>query len=151
MLIDALEVINNALRGNTGFTDTMAADLGFPVYDRIPTPVVAGEENPTLIVDINTPQEHGISFFQMTDQEGGRIAKPDWAEACYIVYAIVPAGDPSPPIEDMTFLASDTKSDYRWTIPGEHVGKDIWYRGAWETRRRERGGFSDPAKGTVRG
>jgi hypothetical protein len=31
------------------------------------------------------------------------------------------------------------------------VGKDIWYRGAWETPRGARGAWSDPARATVAG
>lgn len=150
-LVIELQNINSALRGNLGFTDVMAADLGFPVYDTQPTPIVAGEEVPTLLVDVNTPQQHRISFWQMTDLEGGRIAKPEWAQACHIRYAIVASGAAAPPIEDMLYLASDSNDPYVWIIPGEHVGKDIWYRGAWETPRHELGGYSDPAKGTVRG
>ena len=51
----------------------------------------------------------------------------------------------------MEFLASDTNSPYDWDIPGTEVGKDIWYRGAWETPKGELGNWSDPAKGTVTG
>jgi hypothetical protein len=58
---------------------------------------------------------------------------------------------PAPPIEDVDFLATDSSTPYEWDIPGSEVGKDIWYRGAWETPRGEIGQWSDPAKGTVTG
>ena len=45
----------------------------------------------------------------------------------------------------------NTASPYIWDLPSEWVGKDIWYRGAWETPRGARGAWSDPARATVAG
>jgi hypothetical protein len=150
-LISALTSVVNQLRSNPGFTDEMAVSLGLPVRDTVKTPIIPGTEVPTLSVDTSAPQHHKIVFVQLTGVGLESIAKPEWARACRIMHAIVATGQPAPPIEDMDFLASDTSNPYEWDIPGAQVGKDIWYRGAWETPRGEAGNWSDPAKGTVTG
>jgi hypothetical protein len=150
-LIAALVAVVNQLRGNPGFTDDHAVLLGLPAHDTTPTPIVPGSEVPTLSVDTSAPQHHEVVFVQLTGVGLESIAKPDWARACRIMHAIVATGEPAPPIEEMTFLATDTSNPYGWNIPGAHVGKDVWYRGAWETPRGEVGNWSDPAKGTVTG
>jgi len=139
------------LRGNPNFTAAMRASLGLPPEDTVLTPSTPGSEAPSAAVDTSFPQRHSISFWQTTAQAGQIIAKPSWARAARIVHKIVATGQPAPPIEDMDYLATDTSTPYTWDIPGSEVGKDIWYRLAWETTRGEIGPWSDPAKGTVTG
>ena len=148
--IASLRVLIKLLEAH-GLTAQQRADLGLGPKDDTLTPIVPGQEVPSGEVDTSAPQRHGISFWQMTDQQGERIAKPDWARACRIMYAIVPTGAGAPGVETMTFLASDTSSPYYWDIPASHVGKDVWYRLAWETPRGALGPWSMPIKGTVTG
>jgi hypothetical protein len=137
------------LRANPNFTNAMAASLGLPPRDREPTPIEPGPEIPTLEVEIQSLR-HTVRFWQ-ADAQGGRRGKPAWARAIRLVYAVVEPNEPPPPIEQMQFLAVDTASPYIWDLPSEWVGKDIWYRGAWETPRGARGAWSDPARATVAG
>jgi len=151
---DAIEELRNLygqLRGNPNFTAAHRASLGLPAVDTTPTPSTPGSEAPSAAVDTSFPQRHSISFWQTTEEAGQIIAKPSWARAARIVHKIVATGQPAPPIEDMDYLATDTSTPYTWDIPGSEVGKDIWYRLAWETSRGEIGPWSDPAKGTVTG
>jgi hypothetical protein len=149
--ITELRNVVNQLRGNPAFTDAMATSLGLPVYDTVPSPTQPWTEVPSLEIDTSAPQHHRVKFWMMTDEGTFARAKPAWARACRIVHKIVATGQPAPAIETMDFLASDTSTPYDWDIPGSEVGKDIWYRGAWETPRGEIGPWSDPAKGTVTG
>lgn len=150
-LIAELTKVVFQLRPNPAFTEEHATSLQIPVYDTTPTPVVAGSEVPTLEIDTSAPQHHRVLFWQMTDEGTLARAKPSWARACRITHKIVATGQPAPPIEDVDYLATDTSTPYTWDIPGAHVGKDIWYRLAWETSRGGIGPWSDPAKGTVTG
>lgn len=149
--IEDLREMVAQLRANSLFTNAHATSLGLPVLDTTPTPIKPGSEVPSINVDTSAPQQHSIGFWQTTETEGGIIAKPEWARAARIMHAIVATGQPAPAIETMDFLATDTSTPYTWIIPGAHVGKDIWYRAAWETPRGELGPWSDPAKGTVTG
>ena len=137
------------LRANPSFTNAMAASLGLPPRDREPTPIQPGPEIPTLEVAVQSLR-HTVRFWQ-ADAQGGRRGKPAWARAIRLVYAVVEPNEPPPPIEQMQYLATDTASPYIWDLPSEWVGKDIWYRGAWETPRGARGAWSDPARATVAG
>jgi hypothetical protein len=137
------------LRANPSFTNAMAASLGLPPRDTEPTPIQPGPEIPTLEVEIQSLR-HTVRFWQ-ADAQGGRRGKPAWARAIRLVYAVVEPNEPPPPIEQMQYLATDTASPYIWDLPSEWVGKDIWYRGAWETPRGARGAWSDPARATVAG
>ncbi|MEX2244732.1 MAG: hypothetical protein WD716_12920 [Fimbriimonadaceae bacterium] len=150
-LIAAVTLAVNQLRPNPLFVGDIVASLGLQEYDTTPTAIVPGEEVPTVIVDTSAPQHHQLKFLMLTAGGGLVKAKPSWARATRIIYAIVASGAPCPPIEEMDFLVSDSNSPYDWDIPGTEVGKDIWYRAAFETPRGELGNWSDPAKGTVTG
>lgn len=153
-LVDELRNLVRQLRANPGFTDSMAASLGLPIYDSTPTPTTPGAETPSLSVDNSSPQTHIISFWQMGDSGGEtteQIAKPEWARALRIVRAVVESGQPCPAIELMGWLASDTASPYMVTYNGTAVGKDAYYRGAWETHRGEIGVWSEAVKATITG
>lgn len=151
VLIAALRNVNNQLRANPGFTDPMALSLGFPVYDTTPTPTTPKEEIATLEVDNGAPQTHIISFWQMSDDGGTKLSKPSWARALRIVRSVVESGEPCPAIELMGWLASDTSSPYMVTYNGTAVGKDAYYRGAWETQSGEIGLWSEAVKATITG
>ena len=68
-----------------------------------------------------------------------------------IVRAVVESGQPCPAIELMGWLASDTASPYMVTYNGTAVGKDAYYRGAWETHQGEIGVWSEAVKATITG
>jgi hypothetical protein len=137
------------LRANPAFTDAQAALLGLPIYDQIRTPSTPPSVAPEITVTSAGSQRQTIEFWNPDGNSPGRRGKAPGARACRIVYAIVATGDGPPPLEEMAFLASDTSTPYTWQVPGEHVGKDIWYRAAWESPRGDLGPFSDPARGTV--
>jgi hypothetical protein len=137
------------LRAHPGFTDAQAALLGLPVHDRIRTPSSPPKVAPEIAVSSAGSQRQTIEFWNPDGNAPGRRGKAPGARACRIVYAIVPTGEAPPPLEEMAFLASVTATPFTWQVPGEHVGKDIWYRAAWESPRGDLGPFSDPARGTV--
>lgn len=149
-MVEEMRQLVRQLRAHPLFTDQQAAQLGLPVYDSSPgTPTVpVPNEIPELLIDVSVAQKHRIKF-----SRGGGLGrgKPSWARACRIFYAVVPTGQGCPPIQQMLFLASQTRSPFTWVIDAAHVGKDVWYRGAWETPTGEIGDWSDPAKGTVTG
>jgi hypothetical protein len=147
----AMRTINQQLLANPAFTAALAAAMQLTLRDTVPTPAIPGAEAPVALVDFSYPQRHTIRFLQLSDEGQAVSGKPAWARACRIMYAIVASGAAPPDIETMLYLASDTASPYTWDIPGIHVGKDIWYRCAWESPTGEIGPWSDPAKGTVTG
>jgi hypothetical protein len=147
----AMRAINNQLMANPAFTAALAAAMQLTLRDTVPTPSIPGAEQPIVTVDTSYPQRQTVRFMQLSDEGFAVSGKPAWARACRIVYAIVASGVAAPDIEAMTYLASDTASPYTWDIDGDHVGKDIWYRCAWEAPTGEIGPWSDPAKGTVTG
>lgn len=151
LVITALRLLLGILNAQAGFTNEMRQNLGLPPRDFEPTAIIPGEEVPTVAVDTGAPQHHTVRFWQATEGGGEAEAKPDWARGCRIIRAVVASGGTCPPIENMVWLASDSNSPYDYDLPGGDVGKDIWYRGAWETPRGEIGNWSDPAKGTVTG
>ena len=150
-LITELRLLVNQLRANPLFTDAMALSLGLPVYDETPTPGTPNGEIATMEVDNSAPQTHILSFWQMTEGDAQRHAKPSWARALRIVRAVVESGEPCPAIELMGWLASDTSSPYMVTYNGTAVGKDAYYRGAWETHSGEIGLWSEAVKATITG
>jgi len=153
-MVDELRNLVRQLRANPGFTDPMAVSLGLPIYDTVATPTVPGSETPSLSVDNGSPQTHIISFWQMGDSGGEtteQIAKPQWARALRIVRSVVESGEPCPAVELMGWLASDTASPYMVTYTGTAVGKDAYYRGAWETHTGQIGLWSEAVKATITG
>lgn len=146
-----LQLIHAALEADPDFTDPMRVSLGWPVRDTVPSPSVPGTDVPVLSVDTSHPQQHTVGWGRLTDEGEFTKGKPSWARALRIEYSIVTVGAPAPGIETMTYLVSDTSTPYIWDIPVGNVGKDIWYRGAFETTSGELGPWSDPAKGTVTG
>ncbi|MEQ1932630.1 MAG: hypothetical protein ABL962_01940 [Fimbriimonadaceae bacterium] len=146
-----LQLVHAALEADPDLTDAMRVSLGWPPRDTVPSPSVPGVDVPVITVDTSHPQRHTIGFGRLTDEGEFAKGKPAWARALRIVYAVVPVGSPCPGIETMLYLASDTAPPYVWDIAVGNVGKDIWYRGAFETTSGELGPWSDPAKGTVTG
>jgi len=150
-LIDAVRAAVRQLRANPSFDDAMAVSLGLPIYDKKPTPKRAGTEIPTLKVEIAGPQTHAISFWQMTEEHQEKASRPAWARAMKILRSVVEVGEPCPPIELMGYLASDTAPPYVVMYGHEAVGKDAYYRGAWETPRGEIGPWSPAVRATIAG
>ncbi len=150
----AIREVAQQLRPHPLFTDSHAVSLGLPIYDTVPTPTLPGAETPSLSVDNSSPQTHIISFWQMGDSGGEtteEISKPEWARALRIVRSVVESGMPCPSIDLMGWLASDTTSPYMVTYTGTAIGKDVYYRGAWETQAGEIGVWSEAEKATVTG
>ncbi len=150
-LIVAVRTAVRQLRANPAFDDAMAVSLGLPIYDKKPTRKQAGMEIPTLRVEITGPQTHAISFWQMTEEYQEKASKPAWARAMRILRSVVEVGEPCPPIELMGYLASDTAPPYVVMYGHAAVGKDAYYRGAWETPRGEIGPWSQAVRATIAG
>ena len=150
-LIASLRFVVNQLRINPALSDALTVSLGLPLYDTEPTPSAPGSEIPTMTVDNSAPQTHIIRFWQMTEGSAERMAKPSWARALRIIRAVVESGEPCPAIELMGWLASDTSEPYMVMYNGTAVGKDAYYRGAWETQGGEIGLWSEAVKATITG
>jgi len=147
-LVAELRRVVIELNAKTTFTDALRALLGLPPRDVAATPIEPGLEIPSFEVEIIGPQKHRIHFWH-PGVASGRRGKPEWARACRIMYAIVAAGAPAPPIGQMLYLVSDTATPYDWDIPAEHVGKTVYYRVAWETPTGDLGPWSAPIGATV--
>lgn len=135
------------LRAHPEFEDSMARALGLPVRDRKPTPIEPQDDAPLLEVEVR--QEQHALYFWHAGSGRGRWGKPSWARAARIVYGIVAPRAPLPPMEQMQYLVSATRSPYVWTPPSDAIGQIVWYRAAWETPRGALGPWSDYARAIV--
>ena len=122
---------------------TLGIKAGANNGKRTPAPVPATK--PIAKVDHSKRLEHTIHFSDSVKQGKG---KPDGVHGCQIWYAM----DEAPKtIDDLRYLATDTKTPYVHHFEIEEAGKTVWYWLRWENTRNEVGPWSEPVSATVPG
>ncbi len=133
------------LQASADVDDTERAALGITVPDTKPTPVGPPTSRPVVSVDTSQRLQHTIEFVDETtltsraNRGGGRGAQL-W----------VKRGDP-PPVDpnELTFLATDTRTPYVANFDGADGNKVAHYMLRWESTRGETGPWSETASATI--
>jgi hypothetical protein len=74
--------------------------------------------------------------------------KPDGVRGCQIWMKI---GSPATDPDELTYLATDTRSPYVYHFEGKDAGKAAYYWLRWENTRGETGPWSDSVMATIAG
>jgi hypothetical protein len=109
------------------------------------SPAPKPTSKPIADVDRSKRLEHTIHFY---DSELSGTAKPDGVHGCQIWYCI---GEEPKTIDDLKYLATDTKSPYVHHFDIADAGKTVWYWLRWENTRNETGPWSDAISATIPG
>ena len=108
------------------------------------TPVAPPSTRPVGQVNTSNRLEHTIIF---TDEDGSH-ARPKGARGCQIWYK---EGEPITNYDELSFMATDTKSPYIHRFPVDKAGKTVHYWLRWENTRGEVGPWSTVVTATVTG
>ncbi len=119
--------------------------LGITVPDTTPTPVGPPTSRPVVTVDTSQRLQHSIAFADETTLTSR--AKPDGVRGAQIWVKI---GDP-PPVDpdELTFLATDTRTPYVANFDGADANKVAHYMLRWESTRGDVGPWSETASATI--
>ncbi len=133
------------MQASASVDDTERAALGITVPDTTPTPVGPPKTRPVVTVDTSQRLQHTIAFGDELTPTSR--AKPDGVRGAQIWVKI---GDPPPADPDeLTFLATDTRSPYVADFDGADANKVAHYMLRWESTRGETGPWSETASATI--
>ena len=133
------------LQASAAVDDTERAALGITVPDTKPTPVGPPTSRPVVTVDTAQRLQHTVGFADETTLTSR--AKPAGVRGAQIWVKI---GDP-PPTDpnELTFLATDTRTPYLASFDGADANKVAHYMLRWESTRGETGPWSETASATI--
>jgi hypothetical protein len=133
------------LQASAAVDDTERAALGITVPDTKPTPVGPPVTRPVVTVDTSQRLQHTIAFADELTTTSK--AKPAGVRGAQIWVKI---GDP-PPTDpnELTFLATDTRTPYVTNFDGADANKVAHYMLRWESTRGETGPWSETASATI--
>ncbi len=133
------------LQASADVDDGERAALGITVPDTKPTPVGPPTSRPVAVVDTSQRLQHTIEFVDETTLTSK--AKPAGVRGAQIWVKI---GDP-PPVDpnELTFLATDTRTPYVANFDGADANKVAHYMLRWESTRGETGPWSETASATI--
>ena len=133
------------LQASADVDDGERAALGITVPDTKPTPVGPPTSRPVVVVDTSQRLQHTIEFVDETTLTSK--AKPAGVRGAQIWVKI---GDP-PPVDpnELTFLATDTRTPYVANFDGADANKVAHYMLRWESTRGETGPWSETASATI--
>ena len=133
------------LQASADVDDGERAALGITVPDTKPTPVGPPTSRPVVTVDTAQRLQHTIAFGDELTPTSR--AKPDGVRGAQIWVKI---GDP-PPVDpnELTFLATDTRTPYVANFDGADGNKVAHYMLRWESTRGETGPWSETASATI--
>ncbi len=133
------------LQASADVDDTERAALGITVPDTKPTPVGPPTTRPVVTVDTSQRLQHTIAFADETTLTSR--AKPAGVRGAQIWVKI---GDP-PPTDpnELTFLATDTRTPYVTDFDGADANKVAHYMLRWESTRGDVGPWSETASATI--
>ena len=133
------------LQASADVDDGERAALGITVPDTKPTPVGPPTSRPVAVVDTSQRLQHTIEFVDETTLSSK--AKPAGVRGAQVWVKI---GDP-PPVDpnELTFLATDTRTPYVANFDGADGNKVAHYMLRWESTRGETGPWSETASATI--
>ena len=133
------------LQASADVDDGERAALGITVPDTKPTPVGPPTTRPVVNVDTSQRLQHTIEF--QDELTPTSRAKPAGVRGAQIWVKI---GDP-PPVDpnELTFLATDTRTPYVANFDGADGNKVAHYMLRWESTRGETGPWSETASATI--
>ena len=133
------------LQASAAVDDTERKALGITVPDTTPTPVGPPTTRPLVTVDTAQRLQHTIAF--QDELTPTSKAKPAGVRGAQIWVKI---GDP-PPVDpnELTFLATDTRTPYVTDFDGADGNKVAHYMLRWESTRGETGPWSETASATI--
>ena len=133
------------LQASAAVDDTERKALGITVPDTTPTPVGPPTSRPVVTVDTSQRLQHTIEFGDELTPTSR--AKPDGVRGAQIWVKI---GDP-PPVDpdELTFLATDTRTPYVANFDGADGNKVAHYMLRWESTRGDVGPWSETASATI--
>jgi hypothetical protein len=143
----AVRELVRRLQASPAVSDEEREALGITVRDTEPTPIGPPVSRPVGEVDTSQRRRHIIEF---RDEGSARSkAKPDGVMACEVW---VKLGDPAPlDLEELRFLATDSKTPYTAAYDGEDAGKTAHYMLRWISTRNEPGPWSETVSATIGG
>jgi hypothetical protein len=128
----------------SALTEADRTTLNMPERSNSRTPAPVPTTKPIAQVDTSKRLEHTIRF---TDEDGSA-AKPDGVRGCQIWMKI---GSPAVDPDELSYLATDTRSPYVYHFEGKEAGKAVYYWLRWENTRGETGPWSDSVMATIAG
>ncbi len=133
------------LQASADVDDTERAALGITVPDTKPTPVGPPTTRPVAVVDTSQRLQHTIAFVDESTLTSR--AKPAGVRGAQVWVKI---GDP-PPVDpnELTFLATDTRTPYVANFDGADANKVAHYMLRWESTRGDVGPWSETASATI--
>ena len=133
------------LQASPEVDDAERQALGITVRDTIPTDVEVPKTRPVVSVDTSQRLQHTIGFAD--EATPTRKAKPAGVRGAQVWVKI---GDPaSVDPNEMTFLATDTRTPYVAAFDGADANKVAHYMLRWENTRGETGPWSETASATI--
>ncbi len=133
------------LQASPDVDDSERAALGITVPDRVATPSEIPATRPVVSVDTGQRLQHTVSFAD--EATPTRKAKPAGVMGAELWVKI---GDPAPVDPDeLTFLATDTRTPYVATFQGADANKVAHYMLRWVNTRGEKGPWSETASATI--
>lgn len=140
-----LRPLSAGLQAKTSVADKDRESLGLPVRSTARTPVGAPTTRPVVQVDTSQRLQHVIAF--VDELTPGSRAKPDGVMGCE-VWSKIGGATPADPNE-LTYLATDTRTPYTAVFAGADAGKTAYYMLRWVSTRGERGPWSQTVAATV--
>ena len=144
-LVGVIRPLVGVLQASADVDDTERKALGITVPDTTPTPVGPPTTRPLVTVDTSQRLQHTIAF--QDELTPTSKAKPEGVRGAQIWVKI---GDP-PPVDpnELTFLATDTRTPYVANFDGADGNKVAHYMLRWESTRGETGPWSETASATI--
>lgn len=136
--------IKGSLAYNPLVTDTDRNRMGLTVSTGSRTAAPAPVTAPVGEVDFSVHLRHNIHF---RDSHAPGRAKPPKVYGCEIWSKT--GGDEPVNVQELTFLAVDTKSPFTVEYRGDQRGQTVWYWLRWINTRGDRGPWSAPVSAVI--
>ena len=145
VLEDTVRGLVARIQAHPGVTDVQRTALGLTVRSSTRTPVTAPGTKPVATVDTSQRLQHKINFVDELTPTSR--AKPDGVAGCEIWVKVdgpPPAGD-----NELTYVATDSKTPYLTVYDGSDGGKVAHYMLRWVSTRGDAGPWSQTVSATI--
>ncbi|MDR3308405.1 MAG: hypothetical protein LBS80_00430 [Tannerella sp.] len=129
---------------NPVITDTQRLELGLPVHDVKPTPILPPTEVPVLEIELLGPRRLSFVFFS-PDSESK--AKPYGVNGAVIVYGVLDT--PTTSQDDLPHSVLATRTPHTLEFAAAERGKTVYYAICWQNEKGQRGPFSEVGSSIV--